>query len=149
MENKSKPVTILTWAFIALSAGLLVFILVSRDSSNFLENEASNNSLKTESKTAGAVEVSATPLLTKSSYEFDISLNTHATELNYDLTSLSTLTDDKNQSLRSIKWEGDDLGGHHRKGKLIFSGFGQKPKTLSLTINNIDGQDINFKWEIN
>src|SRR3989344_2186555 len=108
----------------------------------------STSTLGPISKKSGVVEVTATPKLTNLEYEFDISLNTHSTELNYDLITISSLTNEKGQIVKPSRWEGDDSGGHHRFGTLTFPKFNGRPKTLNLIISQIGGIGVDFKWKL-
>ena len=143
---KNKWAAVFTLILIVISIGLLVYALINRDTAASTVDVSQE--LAAQSRTAGSVEVSVTPLLTNSSYEFGISLNTHTTEPTYDLSASTTLTNDKGQVSKPLQWEGDGPGGHHRTGKLIFSTFTEKPKSLSLTISNVEGQGLNFEWDI-
>ena len=113
-----------------------------------ISSDISENTLKTLSQNSGAVSVAITPTLNNSEYEFNIEFNTHSVELNYDLVAISSLTNEQNQILNPLKWEGDAEGGHHRKGKLIFPKFNNRPKILNLTINEIGEKGVNFEWKL-
>lgn len=149
MQNKNILYIILTLIFIALSIGILTYVLTNRDKATGSEiDEVNSSNLETISQKSGTIEITATPKLTDSRYEFDITLDTHSIELNYDLISLSSLTNENGQTVKPSGWKGDKPGGHHRKGKLFFPSFPGKPKVLNLSINGIEGEDVNFKWEL-
>jgi len=146
MESKTKLSIFITLLFMAGAVGLLSYFLLNRAYPN--TPQVKLNNLNTKSLTVGSVIVAVTPLITGASYEFDIELNTHSVELNYDLAAVAVLTNEKKQTLKPIKWEGDKPGGHHREGKLIFPKFNNRPKALNLTINEIGEEGVNFKWEL-
>ncbi len=149
MDNKNPLLIIFTLLFIGLSIGLLTYVLVNKDpSSSLTTNNAGGNNLVTQSKNAGTVNISITPTLNNSQYEFNIELNTHSVELNYDLVATSFLTNESGQTIKPSSWEGDGPGGHHRKGQLFFLPFPSKPKALNLTISGIGGEGINFRWKL-
>ena len=139
MQHKNLVYIILTLIFIILSIGILTYVLTNKDLT------ANPESL---SEKVGAVEITATPKLDDSGYEFNITLNTHSTELNYDLVSVSSLTNEKGQTIKPSNWQGDGPGGHHREGKLIFPKFNNRPKILNLTINEIGEKGVNFEWKL-
>lgn len=115
------------------------------------QNQNSNNSLTKESS-EGPVTVAITPQSldpNSSTWNFEISLNTHSEELSADLVAVSELTDDQGKSYKPISWEGAPPGGHHREGVLRFSLISPKPKSLELKIKNVGGvSERRFKWNL-
>ena len=138
MRNRNLLYMILTLILISLSIGSLTYVLTNID--------LSTSTLGPISKKSGVVKVTATPKLTNLEYEFDIILNTHSTELNYDLVTISSLTNEKGQTVKPSRWNGDGPGGHHREGRLIFPKFNNQPKAFNLIIDQIGGIGVDFKW---
>ena len=89
------------------------------------------------------VEFQVTPL---ASNEFQISIDTHSVDLDFDLTEISALYDDLGNSYKPVKWDGSEPGGHHRSGVLKFSAIGNKAKSIKLVI--IDSAKREFMWDI-
>lgn len=108
------------------------------------------SSLETKESSEGPVTVAVAPQSLDSSsstWNFDISLNTHSEELNVDLVIVSELIDDQGKSYKPISWEGAPPGGHHRSGVLKFDPISPKPKSIELKIKNIGGTaERSFKW---
>ena len=139
MPNRNSVYIIIpALIFISLSIGIFTYVLTNIDLKVNLE---------TLSKKVGDIEITAVPKLTNAGYEFSITLNTHSTELTYDLVSASFLTNESGQMVKPSNWEGDEPGGHHRKGQLFFPLFPRKPKVLNLTISGVGGESVNFNWE--
>lgn len=82
-------------------------------------------------------------------WEFDVTLDTHTKPLNDDLVAVSALVDERGRSTKPSSWQGDAPGGHHRKGILKFSPPAELPKSIELQINGIGGVATRtFRWEI-
>jgi hypothetical protein len=58
--------------------------------------------------------------------DFRVVLDTHAVELDYDLTQLAVLRDEGGNLYRPVAWDGP-RGGHHLDGVLR---FGPRPEIL-------------------
>jgi len=110
----------------------------------------SNNSLETKENTEGPVSVTVTPRNLEeglTTWDFEMALDTHSQELNYDLTSLVELVDDQGKIYQPSAWEGDNPTGHHRKGVLKFNAVSPRPKSWELKISNVGGvAERSFKW---
>lgn len=98
------------------------------------------------------MEVSATPqtITIGKPVVFTISLDTHSVPLEFDLPTISTLTDDQGNVLGPATWEGTPPGGHHRSGTLAFSSpLPRETKTVTLTLVNIaEIPNRAFTWEV-
>lgn len=93
------------------------------------------------------VEVGPISLGAGKEVRFKVVLETHSVELNYDLLKISSLSDDKGNSLKPLSWSGGS-GGHHLSGELIFPGLASKAKSAELLIANISGFDRSFRWNL-
>lgn len=80
---------------------------------------------------------------------FDVIMNTHSVELEYDLTKIATLRDDQGRVYEVKGWEGS-TGGHHRQGILTFEATGgPAPKWLELNLSGISGVSSRlFRWDV-
>lgn len=84
--------------------------------------------------------------------EFRIVLDTHAVELDYDLSKIAVLRDDKGNEFRPATWKGP-TGGHHVSGVLSFPER-QKitdsgAKYLELQISGVGGVPTRqFRWTL-
>lgn len=106
-----------------------------------------------ETKTSGesSVEIAVTPidLGRNARASFEISMNTHSVELDYDLLQISTLEDDLGTAYSPVKWEGSPSGGHHRSGVLIFPKLSSRAKSVRLIIKDVAGVPArSFEWEV-
>lgn len=122
---------------------------ISTTTSSKIDANAQVSGLSSQTKTIGAVEVEIKPVSVTSGKEtiFDVSMNTHSVELNYDYIQIATLTDEQGNVYKPIKWTGGD-SGHHLEGELIFDAFLQNPKELTLTLEGIDNKSETFIWKI-
>jgi hypothetical protein len=100
----------------------------------------------------GGVTVSVNPKNISagaSSWDFEVTLNTHTVELNQDLQSTSVLIDAEGKPHAAVGWEGDPPGGHHRKGVLRFKPITGKPQFLELRISGVGGVELRvFRWQV-
>jgi hypothetical protein len=104
-----------------------------------------------ESNHGNGVNINVIPLqlVTGKPIIFEIRMSTHSVELNYDLTAISILRDNKELEYQAIKWTGSPPKGHHRKGKLEFQPLKGKPDSVSLIIKGVANvPDRIFKWEL-
>lgn len=152
--KKILPIVILASAF------LVSFILFYRNRSadqktqiypsGFGESigDARNWETKTDDQADVSVAVIPTNLSPQSAeWKFDISMDTHSVELDQDLTISSVLLDDQGREYKPVRWEGA-VGGHHRKGILVFKNITPMPKEIKLKIAGVADTTRIFTWEI-
>lgn len=109
-------------------------------------------SLPAETRTdaEGSVTVAVTPAGgTAGALIFDVSMDTHSVELDYDMTKIATLRDDQGRTYAVKEWNGA-AGGHHREGSITFElPTGAAPKWLELSLTGVSGVPSRlFKWEV-
>ncbi|OGC52385.1 hypothetical protein A2982_00825 [candidate division WWE3 bacterium RIFCSPLOWO2_01_FULL_39_13] len=137
-------------------AGVVVFGLTAKSKQGLpatkpspsLDNARGTTTLSSQTKTMGVVEVKITPVSVVSGKDvvFELSLNTHSAELNYDYTQIATLTDDHGNSYKPTQWTGGN-SGHHLEGELLFPPFPENPKQLTLTLDGVDNKSEAFTWQ--
>lgn len=105
--------------------------------------------LTPQTKTMGAVEVEVTPkTLTKGKEAvFEVVLNTHSVDLNYDYTKIITLTDNLGKNYKALNWSGEN-SGHHLSRQLTFEPLSTKAQKIILNIDGIDNQSASFTWDL-
>jgi len=117
-----------------------------------LRQNKSENTVNPESKISedGGVifEVRPIDFNFNSPVKFEITINTHSGSLDFDLTQISILEDDKGGRYSPLNWEGAGPGGHHREGILSFPKLKNRPKLVKLIIEDISGQPRIFEWQI-
>lgn len=99
--------------------------------------QSEQNTFSTQTLTDGTVTYKITPqnlAPTATSWDFDISLDTHTGSLDQDLVDIVRLVDDKGNKYKSTKWTGDPLGGHHREGTLEFLPIIPRPGFIEFNI---------------
>lgn len=110
--------------------------------------ELVKNTLSTIVNNEDEIEISVTPKeLSGEFWTFEVFLNTHSVELDFDIAEASMLVDENGESHKALGWEGDPAQGHHRRGILKFSPISPDPSNLELIIN-INGKERSFKWSL-
>lgn len=104
-----------------------------------------------ESRTAGNVTVTATPLelAVGKVPKFSVSFDTHSGDLDFDVAKVATLIDSQGASDSGAIWEGSPSGGHHRGGTLIFGKILDSGGRVTLRIDDVfGGNGVEFGWSI-
>lgn len=100
------------------------------------------------------VTVTVRPLNLAGSEEtlkFEVSMDTHAVDLNMDLAASASLIADNGDTVQAILWDAP-RGGRHVTGTLVFpASLNGKPllqgvKKLTLTIKNVAATERVFTW---
>ena len=143
MKNNSYKYIFLTLIFISLTFGLLIYAnkeikLIKQE---IITSQVGQN---VQTKKIGDVIVAALPIKDGTKVDFEIQLDTHTTDLIYKLEELALLKNESGETLKPIGW----VGGHHRKGKLLFPVFNTAPKSIFLNIDNIEDSSIEFDWNL-
>lgn len=83
-----------------------------------------------------------------STWDFEITFDTHSVELNQDLTKVAVLIDESGKEYKPSAWEGDPAGGHHRKGILKFNSIKTQPSSFVIKIKEVGGiAERVFSWQ--
>ena len=131
-------------SLVIIVIGAALYYVISNRASLF--NSVAQTDLQTQSVTIGTVTYKVTPkTITRSAttWDFEVTLDTHTGSLDQDLVAIVRLVDDKGREYKAIKWEGDPPGGHHRKGTLSFQPIDLKPKKIILQI-----EERKFEWKL-
>ncbi len=142
----------------AIVVGVVVLVIFYRDVNHPVLTQkipvadSAVNVAKWEAKSddLGVVSATVTPLELSPNageWKFDVVLNTHSVELDWDMVKVSTLVDDRGNTYSPQKWEGA-LSGHHREGVLIFKPIVPAPKSVELTIAGGGLPAKSFAWSI-
>lgn len=105
--------------------------------------------LQPQRKTMGVVEVTLTPEDVETGKEivFDLAMNNHLIDLDYDYTKIVTLLDDKDNEYKPLEWTGN-TSGHHISGKLKFSPIQTQTNSITIKLDGVDNQKETFEWEL-
>jgi hypothetical protein len=96
---------------------------------------------------AGEVTVELKPTrVDKSGAVVDITLDTHAIELDMNLRRASSLTVD-GIAWPTVRYRGDGSGGHHREGTLRFRAAGPTKGQLRIRISGLPGRVV-ASWPV-
>jgi len=94
----------------------------------------------------GDVIVTVTPT-DRLNWSFEISLDTHLTDIDEDLTKVAVFIDEGGNEHKPIEWRGDPPGGHHRSGTLYFGEITPPAGSVILVIRQVGGiNERIFKW---
>lgn len=155
--TRAKKVTIGS----SLVLSLVTFFLVSSptNDSNSLRAEVSKMAqediktsetirLPSRTEAQGGVSFEVTPLdfTFDSPIIFEIKIDTHSGSLDFEMTEVSTLLDDRGNELQALRWEGSPPGGHHRSGTLFFPKLNNQAKKIKLIIEYIPPRI--FEWDL-
>ncbi len=142
------------FVILLLLAGVVVFGMASKtkptvaSSTTPSEQTTSQTSqIASQTKTMGVVEVEITPVTIDQGKQavFDVALNNHSVDLNYDYTKIALLTDDAGNTYQPVKWDGNS-GGHHVRGQLTFEPLHEQSGSLTLSLSGIDNQNGSFTF---
>jgi hypothetical protein len=108
----------------------------------------------TQTKDEASVTVKIAPLnlndQSAATLDFKITLDTHSVDLNYDLATMATLSNDAGEKVQPIKWDGPAGGGHHKEGVLSFPQLKNRGQALTLTLRGVaDVPERRFTWKVN
>ena len=107
---------------------------------------------ETREHTGGNITVAVTPinLSIGTSPSFNITFETHSVNLDYDVVTIATLSDNTGQTYGASTWSGSPPGGHHRNGTLSFSlPLSADARTVTLTLSGIADVPVRtFSWEV-
>lgn len=149
--------TIVTILILIGVAGLL-FYVTRENSATPPANQAADQSavngksLEAKINEEGSVKVKITPMdvsPVSSTWKFNIVLDTHSVELDYDLIKTVSLFDERGKEYKPVSWEGAGPGGHHRDGSLIFNAVTPPPKEIEIRVLNVGEVAIrSFVWQL-
>lgn len=149
-----RIVTILIIIFVVL--GLLILGFLNRENANknitthaTIESPL-KNTYASQSDNQANVTVDITPKeldTGKAQNIFEVSLNTHSVEMDYDFSKVIILKDDRGNSYQAVEWTGG-RGGHHVSGYILFPAINLQAEEVELSILGVGGVDRVFKWTI-
>lgn len=143
--------------FIVLVVSGLFVVVFNRDKTVALPDTSSistpvvldNQTYQSQVSRFGAVEVEVIPKNLRVGEEivFELSLNTHSVELDYEYTSIASLRDNLGDNYKTLNWDGGK-SGHHVNGQLTFESLKDGVESVSLELYGIDNQTNIFTWEL-
>ena len=92
----------------------------------------------------GAVMLEITPLDART---YEISLNTHSVELDFDLAKIISLEDNLGNAYEADSWSGES-GGHHLTGLLIFPPISSEARSVKMVVRGIENEVLDFEWTL-
>ncbi len=111
---------------------------------------SSSNKYETRTETQTKVTVDVTPKqlgVDQGKNIFEVDLNTHSVELDFDFTEIMILEDDLGNTYKALEWTGN-RGWHHVSGDIVFPKINQQATSIKLKIASVGGVDRIFKWNI-
>lgn len=111
---------------------------------------AASPALAPQSTSQSGVTVSITPrTLSGTTWDFEVSFNTHSQELKDDLEKTAVLIADGGAPQAPVKWQGAPPGGHHRSGTLQFKAVSPMPAVIELRIpRQGEANPRSFRWQL-
>ncbi len=105
--------------------------------------------IQTNDESGVRVDVKPVTLMIGEPAVFDIRLNTHSVNLDYDLVKAFYLQDSEGKIYKAVEWKGSPAGGHHRRGTIAFPKLEGSPQSVKLVIRGIaDVPERSFEWKI-
>lgn len=154
---KNTKIVLLIIFVILILAGFVYFALFKKQPSKEQSQTANENTsaenlkgLGSQVNGEGGVSVEVTPIDFSFStpVKLKVDFTTHQGNLDFDMTKISYLLDDKNNKYIPSSWEGGS-GGHHISGALSFSEPIKDTKTIKFVIENVSNvEKREFLWEI-
>lgn len=133
---------------LAMALALALGIMIIR--TPFISSFMSAQALESRKSDSDGVQVVVTPKSldpAATTWDFEIVLDTHTKPLNDDMARTSELIAD-GRSYAPLGWQGDQPGGHHRKGTLSFARPTGPQKVIEVRINGIGSSAARtFRWE--
>jgi len=142
---KNTKIVLLIIFVILILAGFVYFALFKKQLS--VENLTD---LGPQVNDEGGVSAEVTPIDFSFStpVKLKIDFTTHQGNLDFDMTKISYLLDDKNNKYIPASWDGGS-GGHHLSGTLSFSEPIKDTKTIKFTIENVyNVEKREFFWQV-
>lgn len=139
---------------LSLALILITFLLINKSKIEKPEIEkpeiksAAIANLPTKTNNQGGVSFEVTPLdfSFENPVKFEIKIDTHSGSLDFDLTKISIIEDDKGNRYEAVSWQGPPASGHHLAGILIFPKVNDKAEKLKLVIK--DTSERIFEWDL-
>lgn len=146
------------WKIIkSISAIVLVFILlisffIIKNKQSIISNSNSNQviNLSAKENSAGGLDIKVEPIDFSFSkpVQLKIIFDTHQGDLDFDITKISYLLDDKNNKYIPSSWQGGS-GGHHLSGTLVFPKITNNAKQIKLIIKDVYNIELReFLWNL-
>lgn len=104
---------------------------------------------KSNNENSVRVDVKPVQLAAGKPAVFQVRLNTHSVNLDFDIAKACMLQDSQGKEYKAIRWNGSPPGGHHRSGTVEFPELKGSPKSVRLIIKGIAGvSERTFEWTI-
>jgi hypothetical protein len=132
-----------------ITTALLSEPIVIGSVNEIIENEGITLLKKTNSENGVSIDVQPVDFSFDMPLKFNVGLNTHQGDLDFDVSKISILEDDKGNEYTPLEWEGSAPGGHHRSGTLTFSKLNGETTYIKLIIKDVYGvSERVFIWEL-
>lgn len=137
------------WAMVGSSFALLTMFFLIRGDQASKDIDAVSLPSKTNNEGELSIEVRPIDFSFAKPVQFEISLNTHQGNLDFDLTQKAVLSDAKNNQYLPLEWQGEQ-GGHHLSGILVFPVLQGETAIFKLVIKDVYGiKKREFLWNLN
>lgn len=150
IKNKKISKTAIILAVIGAFTTVAVWAITTQNRISEIPAVADPASWETKVQDGGNVSVAVTPITLRPKFpaSFDVAFETHSVNLDFDVETITGLTDE-NGTIYKPYWQGSPPGGHHRTGTLVFTPDIPKPTTVTLVFRDIAGIPMRtYTWNI-
>ncbi len=140
----------LIFLVVVISLFAISLFVILRSGPSFLPSPTAVT-FATQENSGGDVDVTVTPktLVLGQRPRFKLEFNTHSVELDFDISQVTTLTDENGDTYTPPIWDGSPPGGHHREGILTFGQNLKEIKSVTLSLSNISYvAKREFTWQL-
>lgn len=131
---------------VLVATAIALVLVVERDRSNDRAEVAADSALVSKQASSGDIDIVVQlEQLDNLGATFTVTLDTHATELDADLTQASL--DVGGTTWPVAGWNGDEPGGHHRSGQLRFTAAGRPAGRVVLTLKDLPDPVV-VRWTL-
>ena len=142
-----KRKIILLLILIIVLASIAAYFLIGKNGAKEEKLSPSSGSEIKISDIKGVLfEVTLSDFAPENPLRFDVKITTHSGSLDFDLTRISFLEDDRGDKYEPLEWQGPSPGGHHLAGVLLFPIINKEAEKIKLTIQ--DSVLRTFEWDL-
>ena len=125
---------------------LIPIIVLASITTYFFIGKNDGSEIKTSDENGVLFEVALLDFAPENPFRFDVTITTHSGSLDFDLTKVSFLEDDRGDKYEPVEWQWPPPGGHHLAGVLLFPIINKEAEKIKLTIQ--DSVLRTFEWDL-
>ena len=141
-----RKIILLLIPVIVLASITTYFFIGKNDAKEENLSPSFESEIKTSDINGVLFEVALLDFAPENPLRFDVTITTHSGSLDFDLTKVSFLEDDRGDKYEPVEWQGPPPGGHHLAGVLLFPIINKEAEKIKLTIQ--DSVLRTFEWDL-